>query len=202
VQKPFLKESSGTGIVTMAKKPATAKAAGTVPETVLKKRKREEEWAAKKAAAATEAKKKAREQRREVFKRAETYVKEYRSQVMIAKSIDYHFGGKVYMGSHLHIKVSLYSYDFIVLCIVMLIYHLVHFFKCLAITSCRTIAGNVLQSSHLRCWTGTSTWRLKCGALPFPFGAFVTLYMSCHAGKGSDQVEAGGKGQGWLLCGA
>lgn len=68
----------------MAKKPATAKPAGTVPESVLKKRKREEDWAAKKAAKAADAKKKARDQRKEIFKRAETYVKEYRGQVTIA----------------------------------------------------------------------------------------------------------------------
>ncbi len=67
----------------MAKKPVTAKPAGTVPESVLKKRKREEDWAAKKAATAADAKKKSRDQRKEIFKRAETYVKEYRSQVFI-----------------------------------------------------------------------------------------------------------------------
>lgn len=65
----------------MVKKPATAKPAGTVPESVLKKRKRDEDWAAKKAANALEAKKKSRDQRKEIFKRAENYVKEYRDQV-------------------------------------------------------------------------------------------------------------------------
>eukprot|EP00887_Chlorella_sp_A99_P008230 scaffold12.g8230.t1 len=51
-----------------------------VPESVLKKRKRDEDWAAKKAAAAAEASKKARATRKEIFKRAEQYVKEYRQQ--------------------------------------------------------------------------------------------------------------------------
>ena len=60
------------------------KKAPTVPESVLKRRKRDEDWAAKKAAAATDGKKKARDQRREVFKRAERYVKEYRDQVRLA----------------------------------------------------------------------------------------------------------------------
>lgn len=48
---------------------------------VLKKRKRDEDWAAKKAAAAAEAKQKATASRKEIFKRAEQYVKEYRAQV-------------------------------------------------------------------------------------------------------------------------
>lgn len=68
----------------MVKKPATAKPAGTVPESVLKKRKRDEDWAAKKAANASEAKKKSRDQRKEIFKRAENYVKEYRDQVRLS----------------------------------------------------------------------------------------------------------------------
>jgi Ribosomal L30 N-terminal domain len=46
-----------------------------------KKRLRDEAWAAKRASTALEARKKAREQRREIFKRAESYVKEYRQQV-------------------------------------------------------------------------------------------------------------------------
>lgn len=70
----------------MVKKPATAKPAGTVPESVLKKRKRDEDWAAKKAANAGELKKKSREQRKEIFKRAENYVKEYRDQVQRSHS--------------------------------------------------------------------------------------------------------------------
>ncbi|KAI7836493.1 hypothetical protein COHA_009643 [Chlorella ohadii] len=51
-----------------------------VPESILKKRKRDEDWAAKKAAAAAEAKQKGKAQRKEIFKRAEAYVKEYRAQ--------------------------------------------------------------------------------------------------------------------------
>jgi large subunit ribosomal protein L7e len=54
--------------------------AGPVPELLVKKRKRDEAWAAKRAAAALEARKKARASRREIFKRAEQYVKEYREQ--------------------------------------------------------------------------------------------------------------------------
>jgi large subunit ribosomal protein L7e len=55
--------------------------AGQVPELLVKKRKRDDAWAAKRAAAALEARKKSREARRDIFKRAEQYVKEYRSQV-------------------------------------------------------------------------------------------------------------------------
>lgn len=55
--------------------------AGTVPETVLKKRKRDEDWANKKSAAAAEAQKKSRASRKDIFKRAESYVKEYRDKV-------------------------------------------------------------------------------------------------------------------------
>lgn len=62
------------------------KKAPTVPESVLKRRKRDEDWATKKAAAATDAKKKARDQRKDIFKRAESYVKEYRDQVSPAES--------------------------------------------------------------------------------------------------------------------
>ena len=50
-------------------------------ELLAKKRKRDEQWAAEKAASAVEAKKKARTTRSAIFKRAEQYVKEYRSQV-------------------------------------------------------------------------------------------------------------------------
>ena len=57
---------------------------GQVPETVLKKRKRNEDWAAKKAAAIVDAKKKSKTTRKEIFKRAEQYVKEYRDQVGVA----------------------------------------------------------------------------------------------------------------------
>jgi large subunit ribosomal protein L7e len=50
---------------------------------LAKKRKRDEQWAAQKAASAVEAKKKARTTRSSIFKKAEGYVKEYRSQVVI-----------------------------------------------------------------------------------------------------------------------
>merc|ERR1712063_68823 len=56
------------------------KMAPSVPESVLKKRKRNEEWAAKKAAEATTAKSAAKAKRQDIFKRAEKYVAEYRSQ--------------------------------------------------------------------------------------------------------------------------
>ena len=62
------------------------KKAPTVPESVLKRRKRDEDWAAKKAATATDAKKKARDSRKDIFKRAESYVKEYRDQVSMPRS--------------------------------------------------------------------------------------------------------------------
>lgn len=52
-----------------------------VPESVLKKRKRDEEWAAKKAGEASAAKAAAKAKRKDIFKRAEKYVKEYRDQV-------------------------------------------------------------------------------------------------------------------------
>ena len=52
-----------------------------VPELLAKKRKRDEQWAVEKAAATVEARKKARTTRKEIFKRAEKYVAEYRSQV-------------------------------------------------------------------------------------------------------------------------
>lgn len=54
--------------------------AGQVPELLAKKRRRDEAWAAKRATAALEARKKARETRKDIFKRAEQYVNEYRSQ--------------------------------------------------------------------------------------------------------------------------
>ena len=53
----------------------------SVPETALKRRKRDEAWAAKKASAAAEAKANAEKNSKEIFKRAEKYVKEYRDQV-------------------------------------------------------------------------------------------------------------------------
>lgn len=52
-----------------------------VPELLAKKAKRDEAWQAQRQAAALEARKKARAQRREIFKRAEQYVNEYRQQV-------------------------------------------------------------------------------------------------------------------------
>ncbi|CAD7697710.1 unnamed protein product [Ostreobium quekettii] len=62
-------------------KPAAAAApkavAPAVPESILKKRKREEAWAAKRAADRAEAQKKHNENQKEVFKRAQQYVKEY-----------------------------------------------------------------------------------------------------------------------------
>ena len=57
------------------------KMAPSVPESVLKKRKRNEEWAAKKAGEAATAKSAAKAKRQDIFKRAEKYVAEYRSQV-------------------------------------------------------------------------------------------------------------------------
>ncbi|KAK9791128.1 hypothetical protein WJX73_003406 [Symbiochloris irregularis] len=57
-----------------------APAKGGIPETLLKKRKRDEEWASKRTATSDAAKKKAKNSRKEIFKRAEAYVKEYRSQ--------------------------------------------------------------------------------------------------------------------------
>lgn len=62
--------------------PPKSKAKGQVPETILKKRKRDEEWATKKAALVAETKKKSKANRKDIFKRAEQYVKEYRDQVL------------------------------------------------------------------------------------------------------------------------
>ncbi len=62
--------------------------ATTVPELLAKKRKRDEAWVSAKATAALEARKKASESRKAVFKRAEAYVKEYRTQVNIAAYSD------------------------------------------------------------------------------------------------------------------
>ena len=59
--------------------------AGNVPETVLKKRKRDEEWANKKSAAAADAQKKSRASRKDILKRAESYVNEYRNKVRIRR---------------------------------------------------------------------------------------------------------------------
>jgi hypothetical protein len=62
-----------------------APAKGQVPETILKKRKRDDEWAAKKAALVADTKKKSKSNRKDIFKRAEQYVKEYRDQVWILR---------------------------------------------------------------------------------------------------------------------
>ena len=51
-----------------------------VPETLLKKRNRDSEWALKKQAQAKIVKDKKEENKKEYFKRAEAYVKEYRDQ--------------------------------------------------------------------------------------------------------------------------
>lgn len=57
-----------------------------VPELLAKKRKRDEQWAAERAAAAVDARKKARTTRKDIFKRAEKYVSEYRAQVKRAET--------------------------------------------------------------------------------------------------------------------
>ncbi len=57
-----------------------------VPELLAKKRKRDEQWAAERAAAAVDARKKARTTRKDIFKRAEKYVSEYRAQVKRAEA--------------------------------------------------------------------------------------------------------------------
>jgi large subunit ribosomal protein L7e len=53
-----------------------------VPESILKKRKRDEEWAAKRAADAAAKKDHRKQSRKDVFKRAEAYAAEYRTQVI------------------------------------------------------------------------------------------------------------------------
>lgn len=60
---------------------------GQVPESILKKRKRDEDWAAKKAATLADTKKHRKSSRKDIFKRAEQYVKEYRDQVQTRKDI-------------------------------------------------------------------------------------------------------------------
>ena len=52
-----------------------------VPELLVKKRKRDEQFAAEKAASLVEGRKKSRGARKDIFKRAESYVKEYLTQV-------------------------------------------------------------------------------------------------------------------------
>lgn len=56
------------------------KAVAVVPESVLKKRKRNEEWEKKKKDQLDAAKSKRAQNRKLIFKRAETYIKEYRDQ--------------------------------------------------------------------------------------------------------------------------
>jgi large subunit ribosomal protein L7e len=51
-----------------------------IPESVLKKRKRQEKWQAEKDASAASAAADGKKKKEECFKRAEAYVKEYRSQ--------------------------------------------------------------------------------------------------------------------------
>jgi hypothetical protein len=53
----------------------------TVPETLLKKRKRDEEWASARKQQLEAARSKNAKNRQLIFKRAEQYIKEYRSQV-------------------------------------------------------------------------------------------------------------------------
>ncbi len=53
----------------------------TVPETLLKKRKRDEEWASARKQQLEAARSKNVKNRQLIFKRAEQYIKEYRSQV-------------------------------------------------------------------------------------------------------------------------
>ncbi|GFH14862.1 uncharacterized protein HaLaN_10989 [Haematococcus lacustris] len=51
-----------------------------VPELLAKKQKRDAQWQAEKAAAALESRKKAKLARKDIFKRAESYVREYRQE--------------------------------------------------------------------------------------------------------------------------
>jgi large subunit ribosomal protein L7e len=51
-----------------------------IPESVLKKRKRQEKYQADKDAASASAITEGKKKKAEIFKRAESYVKEYRSQ--------------------------------------------------------------------------------------------------------------------------
>ncbi len=53
----------------------------TVPETLLKKRKRDEEWASARKQQLEAARSKNAKNRQLIFKRAEQYIKDYRSQV-------------------------------------------------------------------------------------------------------------------------
>ncbi len=61
--------------------PRARMSASVVPELLAKKERRNAQWAAEKAQAQLEARKTARASRKVIFKRAESYVKEYRAQV-------------------------------------------------------------------------------------------------------------------------
>eukprot|EP00884_Botryococcus_braunii_P021925 jgi/Botrbrau1/8416/Bobra.0237s0036.1 len=65
-------------------------APSAVPESLLKKRKRDEEWAAKRAQEAQAKKETRKLQRKDIFKRAEKYVQEYRlkeKELVLAKRL-------------------------------------------------------------------------------------------------------------------
>jgi len=61
---------------------AAAAGAPTVPETLLKKRKRDEQWASTRKQQLAVSRSKNVKNRQLIFKRAEQYIKEYRSQVL------------------------------------------------------------------------------------------------------------------------
>jgi large subunit ribosomal protein L7e len=66
--------------VDVSSAPAAA-SAPTVPETLLKKRKRDEQWAWTRKQQLEVSRSKNVKNRQLIFKRAEQYIKEYRSQV-------------------------------------------------------------------------------------------------------------------------
>jgi len=79
--KPVTKAGAQKAASTAAPKAAPAKsAAGPVPESVLKKRKTAEQIAAKRAENRVAKRKTRTVSRRDIFKKAEAYVKEYRTQ--------------------------------------------------------------------------------------------------------------------------
>jgi large subunit ribosomal protein L7e len=61
---------------------AAAADVAVVPETLLKKRKRDEQWASARKQQLEASRTKSAKNRQLIFKRAEQYIKEYRSQVM------------------------------------------------------------------------------------------------------------------------
>jgi ElaB/YqjD/DUF883 family membrane-anchored ribosome-binding protein len=61
---------------------AAAADVAMVPETLLKKRKRDEQWASDRKQQLEASRSKNAKNRQLIFKRAEQYIKEYRSQVM------------------------------------------------------------------------------------------------------------------------